>query len=85
MKNDIDKFILAKLELFDQPPAPLAPSSKLLRRMSLDLIGLSPAAINKKTSYLTDNQTINEAFMDSLLASKHFGEKWATMWMYLAR
>jgi len=57
----------------------------LLRRVSLDLIGM-PASASLAKQFLSDNTVGAYAMLvDSLLASPHFGEKWAALWMDLAR
>jgi hypothetical protein len=82
INNDIDKFILEKLE--KEKLKQSAPASKevILRRASLDLIGtLPPESIAKQ--FLADNNY--EKLIDSLLASPQFGERWASVWLDLAR
>ncbi len=86
IRNDIDPFILEKLE--EQKLKPSAPADKatLLRRVSLDLIGLLPSdAVAKQYLQSKDNGKSYELLVDSLLASPHFGERWTTMWLDLAR
>ncbi len=83
--NPVDGFILAKLESSGLKPNPAAEKRTLLRRVYLDLIGLPPAP-EQVESFLKDNSP--EAFekvVDSLLASPHFGEKWARHWLDLVR
>ncbi len=83
--NEIDQFILEKMK-----PAGLAPNSEadkpaLLRRVSLDLTGL-PAPKSLAEKFLDNENPISyPALVDSLLASPHFGERWASMWLDLAR
>lgn len=85
VKNDIDHFTYEKMREADLKPSPSADKATLLRRVSLDLIGL-PASDKIAAKYLTDNSTTAyENLVDQLLASPHFGEKWAAMWMDLAR
>jgi len=83
IKNDIDNFILARLE--DKQLEPNAPAEKntIARRVALDLIGLPPsAALLQK---FNDNEITYETMVDSLLAQETFGEKWATWWLDVAR
>lgn len=82
-QNDIDHFVLNKME--DNELSPSAPASKeiLLRRAALDLIGL-PAPENWSNDFLSDKLSY-EGLVDSLLNSPHFGERWAAVWMDLAR
>ncbi len=83
--NPIDAFILAKLE--DKGLAPSAPADRitLIRRASLDLIGLPPTSDDVQ-AFLAD--TSPDAFarvVDRLLASPHYGERWGRHWLDLAR
>src|SRR5215831_2008132 len=84
-KNEIDHFVYKKLDEEKLKPSGEADKFTLLRRASLDLIGMLPS---KKIAdqYLNDNSTrAYENLVDSLLASTHYGEKWAAMWLDLAR
>lgn len=83
-KNNIDRFILAKMQEKQLSPNPVASSSNLLRRLSLDLIGLPPSDILQQTLLKPSDFNVESA-IDSLLASSHFGEHWAAMWLDLAR
>lgn len=85
IKNDIDKFIFKKLKEEKLQAAAAADKATLLRRVSLDLIGLPPSA-NIVQQFLKDT-TANayNTLVDSLLASPAYGEKWTTMWLDLAR
>lgn len=84
-QNAIDNFIEAKFDEADLTPSPEADKATLLRRVSLDIIGMQPSEnIANKFLQSNDPNAYNE-LVDSLLASKHFGEKWASMWLDLAR
>ena len=84
-KNDIDYFIYDKLKQEKLSPSPAADKATLLRRVSLDLIGM-PAPENLSQKFLNDrSDTAYENLVDSLLASKHYGERWTSMWLDLAR
>ncbi|HTL09668.1 MAG TPA: DUF1549 domain-containing protein, partial [Chitinophagaceae bacterium] len=84
-RNDIDRFILQQLNEKKLSPAPRAAKSTLLRRVSLDLIGM-PASDKLAAQFYADNSNnAYEHLVDSLLASPHYGERWAAMWMDLAR
>lgn len=84
-KNDIDYFIEQKQHDQDLKPSPAADKRTLLRRVSLDIIGM-PAPEKIAQDYLHNNQPeAYENLVDSLLASPHYGEKWTTMWLDLAR
>lgn len=85
LQNEIDHFILDRLQQESLPTSAIADKTTLLRRLSLDLIGLPPTP-EELTEFLADesDQAI-EKVVDRLLASPHFGERWAAMWMDLAR
>lgn len=86
IKNDIDKFIYAKLQHEKLTPSPAADKATILRRVSLDLTGLLPDdKIAKQFLQSTDSAKAYETLVDSLLCSEHFGERWASMWLDLAR
>jgi hypothetical protein len=84
-ENDIDRFILAKLEDAGFAPAPPAERAALLRRVSIDLIGLPPS-VEELDAFLADRSS--DAFakvVERLLASAQFGERWGRHWMDVAR
>ena len=88
--SEIDRFILAKLEAADLMPAEQAAPETWLRRVYFDLIGLPPTppqidAFLAKKQANTDSLKAEKAVVDQLLASPHFGERWARHWMDLAR
>ena len=84
-KNEIDNFIYEKLEQERLKPSTEADKPTLLRRAALDLIGMPPPE-KIASQFLNDNTSrAYETLIDSLLASRHFGEKWAAMWLDLAR
>ena len=83
--NPIDNFVQARLVKEARQPTPPAEPAVLLRRLSLDLVGLPPT-IEQVTEFELDPSGKNyEAAVDRLLKSKHFGEKWALHWLDLAR
>ena len=85
VRNEIDQFIYQKLEEEKLKPSPEADKQTLLRRASLDLIGM-PAEENIAKRYLNDNSDkAYENLIDGLLKSKRYGEKWTSMWLDLAR
>ena len=85
VRNAIDQFVLGKLEAEGVAPSPVADKSTLLRRASLDLIGLPPSAGETK-AFLNDSEPgAYGRLVDRLLDSKHYGEKWARHWLDLAR
>ncbi len=84
-KNDIDRFILARLERETLRPSPEADRNVLIRRLTLDLTGLPPT-IAEVDSFVNDNDPrAYEKLVDRLLARNTFGEHWARMWLDLAR
>ncbi len=85
IRNDVDKFIFTKLQEEKLKPSAQADKSTLLRRVSLDLIGMYPSA-ELAQQYLKSNEVNGyERLVDSLLASPHFGERWASLWLDLSR
>jgi cytochrome c553 len=85
VRNPVDAFVLARLEREGLAPAPEADRETLVRRLSLDLVGLppSPAEID---AFLADaDEGAFERVVDRLLASPHYGERWARPWLDLAR
>ena len=81
----IDRFILAKLETEKLTPSTPADKSTLLRRLSLDLTGLPPT-VAELNSFLNDKSpNAYEKQVDRLLASPHYGERWARVWLDGAR
>ena len=88
VRNDIDYFVYDALQKEKLQPSPEADKAELLRRVSLDLTGLPPSA-SLARQWLDDKSDNDdgayERLVDSLLASPHFGEKWADMWLDLAR
>jgi hypothetical protein len=84
-KNDIDRFVLARLEKEGLKPVGPAAKSDLIRRATLDLIGLPPTP-EEITAFEKD--TSPDAFakvVDRLMASPHYGERWGRMWLDVAR
>ncbi len=87
-QNEIDRFILAKLEANNLTPSPPASPEILIRRLSLDLTGLppTPAEIDTFLKEHSKNPASSiEQLADRLLASDQFGVRWARPWLDLAR
>lgn len=85
IRNSVDYFILAKLAEIGLKPSPVADRTTLLRRLSLDLIGLPPT-IAEVDSFLADRSSdAYEKQVDRLLASQHYGERWGRHWLDAAR
>ncbi len=85
IKNEIDQFVWNKLANEDLSPNSEADKSTLIRRVSLDLTGLPPQP-EEVVAFVNDNSPeAYEKVVDRLLASPHFGERWASMWLDMAR
>ena len=85
VRNPIDAFVLARLEKEKLAPSPEADRVTLLRRVSLDLIGLPPTP-KEMDEFLADaSPDAYEKAVDRLLRSAHYGERWARPWLDLAR
>jgi len=83
--NPIDAFIRERLELEGLKPAPEADRLTLLRRLTFDLIGLPPTP-SEVDAFLNDSApNAYEKVVDRLLASPHFGERWAQHWLDVVR
>nr|WP_295872464.1 DUF1553 domain-containing protein [uncultured Chitinophaga sp.] len=83
--NDIDRFIIEKLNAEGLKPSKPADPLTLLRRVSLDLTGLPPTP-GMVASFTADHSpAAYQRMVDSLLQSPHYGERWASMWLDLAR
>ena len=84
-RNPIDRFILAKLEKEGIDPSPEADRTTLIRRLSLDLIGLPPT-ISEVDAFVNDpSDNAYEKVVERLLNSPHYGEKWGRHWLDAAR
>jgi hypothetical protein len=85
VRRPLDQFILARLETEGLGPSPEADKSALLRRVSLDLTGLPPTP-EEQAAFLADSSAgAYEKQVDRLLASPRYGERWASLWLDLAR
>jgi mono/diheme cytochrome c family protein len=84
-QNSIDRFILARLEKEGLRPAPEADRPTLIRRLSLDLLGLLPSPAEVDTFVGDPSPDAYEKLVDRLLASPHYGERQARHWLDLAR
>jgi hypothetical protein len=84
-RNPIDRYILARLEAEGHSPSPEADKATLLRRASLDAIGLPPTP-EEIDAFLHDPSPLAyERAVDRLLASPHYGERWGRLWLDAAR
>ncbi|HXB07365.1 MAG TPA: DUF1549 domain-containing protein, partial [Puia sp.] len=85
VRNDIDYFIYDKLHGMGLSPSREADKATLLRRVSLDLTGLPPSAGLVRRFFNDSSAGAYERAVDTLLASPHYGERWAALWLDLAR
>jgi mono/diheme cytochrome c family protein len=84
-RGAIDQFVLARLEAEGLTPSPEADRATLVRRVSLDLIGLPPT-VEEADAFINDAAPdAYEKLVDRLLASPRYGERWARRWLDLAR
>ncbi|EEF58792.1 PSD1 and planctomycete cytochrome C domain-containing protein [Pedosphaera parvula] len=84
-RGPVDAFILARLEKEKLRPSPEADKATLLRRLSLDLIGLPPT-IEEIDNFVADkSKDAYEKQVERLLASPHYGERWGRLWLDAAR
>ena len=84
-RNEIDRFILARLDRAGLEPSPPASRETLIRRLSLDLTGLPPTP-EEIDAFLDDRAPdAYDRLVNRLLASPHYGERVATMWLDAAR
>ena len=84
-QHPVDSFVAAKLAEKGLEIAPRADKITLIRRASLDLIGLPPTP-QEVTAFVNDNSPkAFETVIDRLLRSPHYGERWARHWLDLAR
>jgi hypothetical protein len=84
-RTPIDAFVLARLEREGLQPSPEASKTTLLRRLSLDLIGLPPTP-EEMDRFLADRSpNAYEKQVERLLASPHYGERWGRLWLDAAR
>ncbi len=83
--TNIDQFVIKELEKKGLKPSVEAEKSSLIRRLCLDLTGLPPS-IDEINEFMADtSEQAYENLVDRQLASPHFGERWASMWLDLAR
>ncbi|HVY71457.1 MAG TPA: DUF1553 domain-containing protein [Verrucomicrobiae bacterium] len=84
-RNEIDQYVLARLEKEGLPPAPQADKERLIRRVTLDLTGLPPTT-EETDAFLADRSPkAYERVLDRLLASPRYGERMASDWLDIAR
>ena len=84
-RNPIDGFILKRLEAEGLTPSPQADRVTLLRRLSLDLTGLPPTLEEIDRVLADESEDWYGALVERLLASPHYGERWARDWLDAAQ
>ena len=84
-RKKIDRFLLARMEQDDLEPAPPADRRTWIRRVSFDLTGLPPTP-EEVERFVADKAADADAkVVERLLASPHYGERWARLWLDVAR
>ena len=84
-QSPVDAFILAELKARGLHPNPPAEKHELIRRVYYDLTGLPPSPADVDAFLNDTSPSAYEALLDRLLASPHYGEKWARHWLDLVR
>jgi hypothetical protein len=85
VRTPVDRFILAKLEEKNVQPAPPADRATLIRRVTFDLIGLPPTPEEVDAFVQDSSPDAYRKVVERLLASPHYGERWARHWLDLVR
>jgi uncharacterized protein DUF1553/uncharacterized protein DUF1549/cytochrome c len=85
VRNPIDQFVAARLEKEGLEPSAEASKEAMIRRVSLDLVGLPPTPAEIDAFVADASPDAYERLVDHLLASPHYGERWARPWLDLAR
>ena len=84
-RNAIDRFVLSKLESVKLTPSEEAQRRTLIRRLSFDLLGLPPSVDETRTFIADRSPNAYEKLVDRMLASPHYGERWARHWLDIVR
>ncbi|MFM8706819.1 MAG: DUF1549 domain-containing protein, partial [Planctomycetia bacterium] len=84
-RNDIDRFVLAKLETAGLRPSPEADRATLIRRLHADLVGLPPTPEEVDAFVADPDPAAYDKLVDRLLSSPHYGERMALAWLDAAR
>ena len=85
IQNPVDAFVLARLQEKGLQPAPPASKAELIRRLCFDLTGLPPSPEEIQAFVGDRSPDAYERLVDRLLASPHFGERWAQHWLDVVR
>lgn len=84
-QNAIDRFVLGRITNAGLQPAQEADRYTLVRRVSLDLIGIPPTPEEADAFVNDESPKAYEKLIDRLLTSPHYGERWARRWLDIAR
>ena len=85
VRNPIDAFVLKTMREQGLQPAPAADRRTLIRRLSFDLLGLPPT-VEEIDAFVNDSDPgAWERLVDRMLASPHYGERWARHWLDVVR
>lgn len=85
VRNDLDRYILHRLENEELSPSNEADKRTLIRRASFDLTGLPPTFEEIERFVADDSTDAYDQLIDRLLASPHYGERWGRHWLDVAR
>jgi len=85
VRTPIDNFVLARLEKEGLKPSPEADKVTLLRRLSLDVVGLPPTIAEMDASLTDKSSEAYEKQVERLVNSPHYGERWGRHWLDAAR
>jgi cytochrome c553 len=85
VRNEIDSFILSRLEKEGLTPAPVAEPQVLIRRLYIDLTGIPPTPEEVNDFVRNPSDAAYKKVIEKLLASPHYGERWGRHWLDLAR
>ena len=81
LRNTVDAFVLSRLEARDLTPTPEASRRTIIRRLSYNLTGLPPSPAEVQAFVEDKAPDAYEKVVDRLLASPHYGERWARHWL----
>lgn len=85
VRNDVDRFIIAKLQEKNLMPTAMAKPRTLIRRLYFDLIGLPPTPEQIRQFQSDPSEDAYQKIVEELLASKHYGERWGRHWLDVVR
>ncbi len=85
IRRPMDRFVLARMEAHGLTPSPRADLRTLLRRATFDLTGLPPTPAEMQTFLVDNHPDAYERAVERLLSSPRYGERWARIWLDVAR